>query len=307
MDARLGRWAKVAGSAIAVVSIIFIGALFWKERDVLSSFRPDMGSLAALAFSALSYAFLGLVLSDAWRHLLLWTGEPLVPSGEARRIYAQTQIAKYIPGNVAQFAGRQVLGRQAGWTHTGLLLSVAFELLSLVFVAAAIATMTIATGASGVFASRLPEAIGIAGILIAFALVLLRLGPRLLIERWPDSARRLSNLKLRELWVVSAYHTLFFVSAGLLFVLVTAATLGEPVPYQQWLWLIGLFAVAWIVSTLTPGAPAGMGVREVVLVAGLALVTTAGTAVLVATLWRAVTVTGDLLFYLVAGAPWRGK
>ncbi len=301
MDARLGRWVKAAGSALAIVSVVFIAALFWKERDVLSTFQPGAASLAALALSALGYGLLGWVLADAWRQLLLWTGEANVPSSYARRIYAQTQIAKYIPGNVAQFAGRQVIGRQAGWTHTGLLLSTMFELLSLVCMAAVIAAVTIATGAFNALASKPLLAIGTAVTLVGGCLIALRIGPRMLARRWPEAAQRVANLKVSDLWRAAAYHAFFFLCSGFLLIVVTAVALGERLPFEHWPGIVGLFAVSWIVSTLTPGAPSGIGVREMVLVAGLTLVTTTGTAILVATLWRAVTVVGDFLFFLFAG------
>ncbi|MDQ8699879.1 hypothetical protein [Hyphomicrobium sp. LHD-15] len=301
MDARLGRWVKAAGSALAIVSVVFIAALFWKERVVLSTFRPGAAGIAALALSAMGYGLLGWVLADAWRQLLLWSGETNVPSSYTRRIYAQTQIAKYIPGNVAQFAGRQVIGRQAGWTHTGLLLSTVFELLSLVCVAAAIAAVTIATGAHDALAWKLLVAGGIAAAFVAGGVTALRISPRLLGGRWPDVAHRLASLRLRDLWPVAAYHTLFFITSGLLFIVVTAVTTGKPVAYEHWPKLIGLLSIAWIVATLTPGAPSGIGVREMMLVAGLAFMTTTDKAILIATLWRAVTVGGDLLFFLSAG------
>lgn len=301
MDARFGRWAKAAGSALAIVSVVFIAALFWKERDVLSTFQPGAPGVVALALSALGYGLLGWVLADAWRQLLIWSGETNIPRSYARRIYAQTQIAKYIPGNVAQFAGRQVIGRQAGWTHTGLLLSTVFELLSLVCVAAAIAAVTIATGAFDAFLWKLLAAGGIAAVLVAGGVLALRISPRLLADRWPDFANRLARLKLRDLWPVFAYYTLFFATSGLLFIVVTAVTIGEPVAFEHWPRLIGLLSIAWIVATLTPGAPSGIGVREMVLVAGLAFITTTDKAILIATLWRAVTVSGDLLFFLSAG------
>ncbi len=298
-NAKLVRWVKTAGSALAIVSVIFIAALFWKERDVISTFQPSGARLAALAFSALAYGLLGWVLADAWRQLLIWSGESHVSISDTRRIYAQTQIAKYIPGNIAQFAGRQIMGRQAGWTHIGLLLSTIFELLTLVCVGAAITAIGVAAGSYS--ETNILGSIGVVALLIVASLIFLRIGPRLFIKRWPDTAHRLANLKLSQLWPVAIYHIIFFITSGLLLVLVTTATIGDPLPYERWPALVALFSVAWIISTLTPGAPSGIGVRELVLVAGLMPITATGTAILVATLWRAVTISGDLLFFLVAG------
>lgn len=299
MDARPAQLMKAAGSALAIASIVFIALMFWRERETLSAFRPGTAGVAVLAACALAYGALGYVLAEAWRSLLLWSGEAEVRGSDARRIYARTQIAKYIPGNVAQFAGRQFIGRQAGWTHVGLLLSTVFELISLVFVAAAIATLAIAAGARGLVDPRL---LLVAAMLIFAGLVILpRLGPRILLRRWPEAAQRVAGLKIRNLWPVAALHALFFATAGVILVFVAQVVTGISVPHAHWPAIVGLYAVAWIVATLTPGAPSGIGVREVVLVAGLAFMTSAGSAILVATLLRAVTVAGDLLFFLVAG------
>lgn len=299
MGARPAHVVKAAGSALAIASIVFIALMFWRERETLSAFRPGVAGAGVLALCAVAYAVLGYVLAEAWRSLLLWAGEAKVRGSDARRIYARTQIAKYIPGNVAQFAGRQFIGRQAGWTHIGLLLSTLFELISLVFVAATIATVAIAAGARGIVDPRL---LLLAAILILAGLVVLpRFGPRALLRRWPEAAQRVAGLKIRDLWPVATLHMSFFAVAGVILIFVTQVVTGDSVPYEHWPAVIGLYAIAWIVATLTPGAPSGIGVREVVLVAGLAFMTSAGSAILIATLLRAVTVTGDLLFFLVAG------
>lgn len=290
---------KTAGSLLAVASLFFIALMFWRERETLSTFRPGAAGVAVLASCAVVYGALGYVLAEAWRGLLLWAGEAQAQPGDAHRIYARTQIAKYIPGNVAQFAGRQFIGRQAGWSHVGLLLSTVFELISLVFVAATIATVAILAGAQGIVDPRL--LLLAAMVIVTGLFVAPRFGPRLLARRWPETAQRVAGLKVRDLWPVCALYALFFAVAGVILILVVQVVTGQAVPAGHWPAVIGLYSIAWIVATLTPGAPSGIGVREVVLVAGLAFMTAAGSAVLVATLLRAVTVTGDLLFFLVAG------
>jgi len=299
MGARLLKPAKAVGSVLAAVSVVFIAALLWRERAVLAAFSPDAGGLAVLGACALSYALLGWVLADAWRQLLVWAGETNVGSADTRRIFASTQIAKYIPGNIAQFAGRQLVGRQAGWTHAGLLLSTVFELGSLVLVGAVIATFAIVAGARGLID---PALLVLATVFVVAGFVLVpRVGPRLLARRWPETAQRLARLRMTGLWPISARHALFFAVTGLIMVFVTQVVIGEAVPWQHWPSLVGLFAIAWIASTLTPGAPSGLGVREVILVAGLAFLTSTGNAILISTLLRLVTVSGDVLFFAVAG------
>jgi len=57
--------------------------------------------------------------------------------------------------------------------------------------------------------------------------------------------------------------------------------------------LAGLLAVAWVAGFVVPGAPAGLGVREAVLVAGLGHLTSPGVALALPLLLRLVTVLGD--------------
>jgi hypothetical protein len=300
MNVRFTLLLKLTGSALTVALIIFIGALLWRERDVLFAFKLGFGDLTLLVLCAFISAMLGYALADAWRRLLVWAGESEVCPADARRIYAQTQIAKYIPGNVAQFASRQIIGRRAGWSHMSLLLSTVAELGLLVCIAAAIAAITI-----GVFWTDSPIA-STPFMILAVALVLtglaaLRVAPAALAKRWPMMFDRMKVLKVWELRVVAIYYVLFFFVSGILLIVVTAVVLGELPSLRHWPLLSGLFAVAWIMSTLTPGAPSGIGVRETVLVVGLAFITTTGNAALIATLLRVVTVFGDVLFTLVAG------
>lgn len=302
MVARFGGLIKTAGSALAVGMIIFIVVLLWREREVFATFRPGIAGLAVLALCTLVYAMLGYVLADAWRRVLIWTGEANVCGTVTRLVYAQTQIAKYIPGNVAQFAGRQFIGRQMGWTHAGLLLSTVFELVLLCCTAATLAAITVAVSASGTNEIVDPTLLwSVVAALVFASVVVLRASPAALAKWWPQTAQRMKGLKVHELWLVAVYYVLFFALSGILLVGVAGVVLAEQLAYRHWPILIGLSTVAWTAGTLTPGAPSGIGIRETVLVAGLAFLTTPGSAILIATLLRVVTILGDLLFFLFAG------
>ena len=59
----------------------------------------------------------------------------------------------------------------------------------------------------------------------------------------------------------------------------------------------GLFSLAWVAGFLTPGAPAGLGIREAILVAVLGATYGAGIAVGLTLLLRIVTLGGDGLAF----------
>ena len=300
MALSLSRVAGMAGTLLALVSIGFVVALLWSQRAPLLAFRPGASGVAVLLLCLGAYATADAALARAWRLLLLWSGEASVDPATARRIYARTQIAKYVPGNVAQFVGRQLVGRQAGWSHAGLILSTAFEMLTLVLVASAVALFGISTANVGALVD--PVLVwSVSAALVFFGYAVLQWFPIVIARRWPDTAQRLARCRLRDLWGVAALYLVFFLTGGFILVALTNLVSDQPIPWSAWTALCSLFAVGWIAGTLTPGAPSGIGIRELVLVTGLALVAPAATAILVATLLRVVTVGGDVLFFFLAG------
>jgi len=77
---------------------------------------------------------------------------------------------------------------------------------------------------------------------------------------------------------------------------VSALTIGSI------LYAAGLFCAAWIAGMLTPGAPAGLGVREAILVQGLAPLIGQTGAVITTILFRVLTVAADLLAFIAGVA-----
>jgi hypothetical protein len=61
-------------------------------------------------------------------------------------------------------------------------------------------------------------------------------------------------------------------------------------------------AAAWLGGFVVPGAPAGLGVREAILTAGLELAGYGSTALTVAIGYRLITLAGDVIFALVGFA-----
>ena len=62
----------------------------------------------------------------------------------------------------------------------------------------------------------------------------------------------------------------------------------------------GAYVIAWLAGLVTPGAPAGIGVREIVMYALLHTLISQSDLLTAIVLARIVTVAGDLLFYLLA-------
>jgi uncharacterized membrane protein YbhN (UPF0104 family) len=64
--------------------------------------------------------------------------------------------------------------------------------------------------------------------------------------------------------------------------------------------ICGAFVITWLAGSVTPGAPAGIGVRELVLLFLLKGLVLESDLLLAVLLSRVVTVAGDVLFFLAA-------
>jgi hypothetical protein len=260
--------------------------------------------VAAAAAGAVLYALLGVLAAAAWWRCLGLYGRrpPMVP---AVVLWARTQAAKYLPGNVFHYLGRQLLGRRMGLSHAELAASAALELAT-VLVAAAMLTAAGSAAAPG-GSLRLSAAAGAAALaalamLFAADALIRRLPPlRRLADGLPPLSRR--RTAAAALPALGLHLLVLAGTAGILWGLVAAGWPERALPLGA---ALAAYPLAWAAGTLTPGAPGGIGVREAALAVQLAPFLGEAPAALAAIALRAVTVGGDLL---LAGAAWtlRGR
>jgi len=300
---KLGQWLGTGVSLIlVVVSLLFIGQRLNQQWSELSLWRPDGATLITLCVGIITYGMACLCLSYAWRKLLCSSKIPQLPSSEYTRIYARSQIGKYIPGNIFHIAGRHALGLKAGIGHRPLAYAAIAEMIGLMS-----AAMTVAISGGGVyrfFAPRLNFCLLAAVVVIVCIvfLLLFRYKPQIIENGYRAIVKSLSPGTLSA-WVFSylAYIGFFLVAGITLLALVMIVS--DTVPLHIMPSIVGSFSIAWAAGFLTPGAPSGIGVREAILVLALESTMTQADAILVAILFRSVTVLGDVVFLLLFGNP----
>jgi len=292
------RIIHIFGILLVFISLGYIVTLLWAQRETVLAWQPDAKAIAVLFFSMMGCVASGVLLARAWRELLLWSGEDDIDAGDACCVYGRSQIAKYIPGNIAHLVGRHVIGRQLGWSHTGLVIAGVLELVSLLFVTSVIAIIGLSLTAVVIDVLSLPLLAVFVGSLIAGTLIALRVGPHIIEHRWPEIATRLHRASTIGLWRTGLLHLGFIVINGLIFMLIGLVVLDTFFLLSLWPGVFGLVAFAWVAGIITPGAPSGIGVREGVLVLGLANVTSTSEILLLVGLFRLVTVSGDIVFFL---------
>jgi hypothetical protein len=86
-------------------------------------------------------------------------------------------------------------------------------------------------------------------------------------------------------------------SSSIFVTLIYSVSTESILAHTPWFTLAGAFLLAWFIGFITPGAPAGLGVREVVLMFVFRDTLTAFDLLLILVLARIITITGDLLFF----------
>ena len=287
---RLRKLAYGFGAIICVASLAYVGVVFFRH---LEGFRhSDWRDLEIqpLIGASLLYAAALLATSAVWP-LLVHSTQRTTSFARLLLIGLASQSGKYLPGNVVHYFGRAALARTyaIGWKRSAEF--TVLELSTAVTAGLLVAFLSILSGVEHwrILSDYIPEVaavvLGAAGAISVFGL------------RAHSAAH-----------VMSAFGSSVaaFVLAGYSFYLVTAAMPGFADGDR--LTTIGMFALAWIAGFVVPGVPAGLGIREVILLGLLAPSVGSANAVLAVGVHRLLSIGIDVLVALVAGvALWRGK
>jgi hypothetical protein len=278
------RLLDALGSFLALAGVVFVIIQIVRHGAELNVSQLDSRLWLAAGVCSLLYAAANYLLASGWKDLLQqW--DPAVPGRVARAVYGKSLPAKYVPGNFLHLASRQAVG--AGLNINGWALAKAslYELVLIALASIPYSILLLPQMARGVTVGVSVVLFGIAGIGMA-AVIGAGFGHN------PGRA----FLK----------HLLFLAVSACIFVALMALVAAEPgLAFAGSATIAGGYVVAWSAGLITPGAPAGIGVRELVLItslSGLAERPEILTAVLIS---RLITIVGDVLFYCLSCRKWR--
>lgn len=294
-------------------AVLLAGYFIWFaansiDLDLLWSLLTPL-VLSALLAAALLYAAIIPLTGWAWARLLAGQGETW-PASWLTAVLAVTQLAKYVPGNIAQHAGRAGLALRKGMTAKALAVTVVQETI-LTIAASVIVGMTM-LAASKPGLAQLPESshaalVWLVPILLLAVLILasVHLSPARLAEspRW--ILRMLGQVGglpgARIALLALAAYALNYVLIGIgLWLLASAAGLSAMLDLPL---VTAAFALSWLLGFLAPGAPAGLGVREGILVVLLSGTASDGHLLAFVLLARLATMLGDAINFIL-GTLW---
>ena len=274
------KWKQLfnwVGLGIGIIGIVFVVRKLSEYSNQIDFSCLTSLSLFSLLGLSLVYCFSNLFLAFAWRDILQYLG---IRTNKKWAVQTNgiSQIAKYVPGNIFQFAGRQAIGQAEGLPALPLAKSAVWEIGLLAFTGALFSVLVIP-----LFLYQITYLVA----LILFIIVIVF--SVLCVNYWIGAS------------VASAmrWDVLFLIIAGIIFNgVLLIVTPGQPTFRTIFIGMTGVYVVAWLAGLVTPGAPAGIGVREMVFLAILHGVVNEGELLKAIVLGRFVTIGGDVLFYV---------
>lgn len=303
------RWFRHFGlllGIVATIAFVFYAVHALKGQDL--SQYVSMSAITGIAIAAFGYSLIIPMSALAWRRLLkdmgvfrAWT--------ELSIIMAITQLAKYIPGNVGQHVGRAAMSMGRGIPLRPYSVSVVTEMVLAVLAAGV--TGFAGCGLAGMGSSVWQKhstvampfiAILACGFILAVAMGR-RLAPQLLRRLLPGARDGAAPVVLPgngALALAFVTYVLNYAVFGTGIVIMVMLLL--PGREASWLLLTGCFALAWVIGFFAPGAPAGLGVREGLLLALLQFTYSQPDALLIVIALRLATTAGDVLCFVIGAA-----
>lgn len=277
MNPVLKRAFDWAGSILSIIAIFFVALRLYEYSDKIEIGRLNYVKWCILLCIIFVYGIVSLILVFSWKNILQFLGVH-VNRVWALHAYGTSQLARYIPGNIFHYASRQAIGIAKGYPGWLLAKSAVLELVIISFVGLYYILLSI------------PLLYPTISIHLTFLLFIsLKVFSFIIIWKW------ISPLLARAF---GGYAIFLFLSGLIFFIVVTLISAEN----SQLLILPSCcaYVVAWLAGLLVPGAPAGIGVRELVLLFFFRGSIAQADLLLAVLIGRFVTVGGDLLFFIVA-------
>jgi hypothetical protein len=257
----------VIAVAVTVASIGFLAATLhgtWRELTIVAI---DLRILSTTVALSVAYGLTFFILAGAWYYTLHHNSSARVPFVAAAYIYCLCNIAKYLPGSVFHFAGRQILGARLGWNHSAIARATALEIGAMAAGVCASSLIIAFThdGSSAVSAMLKSAGLSAANWQIAAILAAAAGTGALTFVFRAGYVERLFGVRPHVVLSVVAMQTLYFSLYAIMAVIfvqqlsLTGTTLNLS-------WVAIAFLLSWLIGFVVPGAPGGIGVRESMLV-----------------------------------------
>ncbi|PMB27977.1 hypothetical protein CEN47_14590 [Fischerella thermalis CCMEE 5319] len=264
MIKKILRWLILGGT------LFFLAKALKDNWQGIAAIRIDAAGWAMIAIATgvtlLGHTWAGWI----WTWILRNLNQP-VPSVQFIQIYLQTNIGKYLPGNVWHYYGRIMAAKNANVSTSAATLSVLLEPLLMAAAALIVALLgSIFVKTNTNLTVHIGQILGLFVVLCVlhprFLNLLIRLLHRLKTKNSDRTTTSDVSFTMERYPLQPLLGELGFLGLrGIGFILIFYAL--SPVNSSQVPLLFTAFSFAWLLGLVVPGAPGGLGVFEATAIA----------------------------------------
>ena len=239
---KIKKYAYSFGKLLGIVGLAFVIYKLFNEYTLdtfLQSFKETLAIFPILIIINIIATMIGII---AWHKGYDHYATKTLPYITTFYFFAKTEIAKYLPGNVFHFVGRQALASQMSISQKDMAKASFFTTLML-------CSATVLSA----FSMALPSSIIPNSLLLLGALV--TVGSIIFILFIYSSFTVIKKL------LMLFYLTISISLQGVMLSIVVQQLLPET-SFSLLMAIAAIYVLSWLVGFITPGASGGLGVRE---------------------------------------------
>lgn len=294
------RLLKYVGKCISILSIIFIVYAVYNLGFDFSSITNIPSFIGIIIISIILKTITVYIMGMAWTRWLTFFSKTKCKVAEALCVYAKANIGKYLPGNVMHYVERNLFASKMGIEQKKIAISSILEVLGLVSVAGII-SISISVGQ---LSDALYNVLGenyIIIISIAICIGIVGLVAIILVFR-KKFMEIISEYSIKDFIKTFAINLVFYaiVLSTLGFIMVLLfGYMGGTINLSNFKLIITGYIIAWVLGFVVPGAPGGIGVRELVISVLLGPIVGEQLMLTLSITHRLITIIGDFCAYVI--------
>ena len=297
-------WIGIGLSIVLASYFFYFTISTLKNYNIQVYITPNL--ILSIISAALLYSLCIPISGWAWHILLRGMGVTWKPE-KLSAIMGVTQIAKYIPGNIGQHIGRAALTLAKGMSvgaYTGsVLIETALAMSASFFVGIFFILISPAPSSHILVEYRATLfliAIGLALCTIALPWLILKINKftqhQFFGMKW--QIQEITSPGYTAIGLAFFGYCLNYAVIGLGLWLISLVVDGNI--QFDYFYLTAVFALSWLLGFITPGAPAGLGVREGIMALLLSGAGPSDAVLLMIAAMRFATIAGDGFTFIVA-------
>ena len=289
---KVGKW---IGRLVSILSVIYVAVNLF-EMEIDDSIFPD---LRILVLAILIFSFMAMLCNCnnafVWKRFLSYLTKRELNTREIICVYLKANITKYLPGNVFQYVGRNVLGKEKGILHKTLITASVMELVIISISTLFFAIFFSMNHMETIYEVMIKYANEKIIMMVLFICGIVIIGMLLMNKNVIKKYLSVKNLRC-----VLEGMGLYFVSNIISCVILCGifhCVLMNTLSFKD---IAFANAVSWLAGYVVPGSPGGIGVRELVFIFLFEGYASREIVIVAIVLFRLCGIMGDVISWLFA-------